>query len=210
MRLEAQHEVVSPELVLVDPALADRARAQLPEPPDALRARPARDPVVAPAPGVLAAPTAPPPASAARRRAAIIAGSAAVLAVALLLADVRVELGRTPAIAESTIQEEPVATTPPAQPSRSPAPPMSGVRRFAWVPVRGADGYRVEIFRGQSLVFRADVDRPEIGVPASWTFRGQRTRLSPGEYRWYVWPVVSGRRASSAVVQARLVIPSAS
>jgi hypothetical protein len=55
-------------------------------------------------------------------------------------------------------------------------------------------------------VFAADTNEPQIAVPAHWTLNGRRHALSPGEYRWFVWPVVSGLRASSATVQATLTI----
>jgi len=92
-----------------------------------------------------------------------------------------------------------------AGPSR-PAP-ASGARRLAWAPVAGASGYHVELFDGRSRVFSADTRRPEIVVPATWRLDGRTHRLAPGEYRWYVWPVASGRRATQAIVQARLDVP---
>jgi hypothetical protein len=73
-------------------------------------------------------------------------------------------------------------------------------------PTEGASGYHVELFRGTSRVFAEDTKRPEIVIPAKWTLGGRKFRLEPVAYRWYVWPVVSGRRASRAVVQARLVV----
>jgi hypothetical protein len=72
--------------------------------------------------------------------------------------------------------------------------------------VAGAGGYHVEFFLGSKKVFAADTERPEIALPPRWRFGGVERTLVPGDYRWYVWPVVSGRRAAEAVVQARLAV----
>jgi hypothetical protein len=100
--------------------------------------------------------------------------------------------------------------TPP-QTGRSARPPASESaseeRRLAWAPVEGASRYHVELFDGRSRVFSADTTRPQIVLPASWRLDGRTYRLAPGEYLWYVWPVASGRRATEAIVQARLDIP---
>jgi hypothetical protein len=98
--------------------------------------------------------------------------------------------------------------TKPSAPTR---PPSTGAdtRRFAWPPVAGATGYHVELFKGSALVFRNETANPEILIPRRWRFDGRRRRLEPGEYRWYVWPVVNGRRKAMAIVQAKLVVPPA-
>jgi hypothetical protein len=64
----------------------------------------------------------------------------------------------------------------------------------------------MELFRNETRVFAADTKEPQIEVPAHWVVNGRRHALSPGEYRWFVWPVVSGVRASSATVQTTLTI----
>jgi hypothetical protein len=162
------------------------------------------------------------------RRASVLAGGTAAAALAAaLLVGVRVDLQGNPAGVESTsIVEPPVAVTHPedttpsvpktpvvprTKPSRSryAQPTTSGApRRFVWAPVAGASGYRVEFFRGPTLVFSADTAPPWISIPESWTFAGSRQSLTPGDYRWYVWTVSSGRRSSQAVVQAKLVVPA--
>jgi hypothetical protein len=82
------------------------------------------------------------------------------------------------------------------QGSETPESPR-GARRFAWAPVENADGYHVALFRGSNRVFAKRTTRPELTA-----------RVPAGEYRWYVWPVVDGRRATSAIVQTNLVIPA--
>jgi hypothetical protein len=73
--------------------------------------------------------------------------------------------------------------------------------------VEGASAYRVQFFRGSSLVFSAETRAPEITVPANWKLGSRRQTLRPGDYEWYVWPLHGGLRAASAVVRARLSIP---
>jgi hypothetical protein len=75
--------------------------------------------------------------------------------------------------------------------------------------VKGASRYRVEIHRGSTRIFWRETKKPEVTVPRAWTLEGRQQVLRPGEYRWYVWPIVSGRRSTRAVVQASLSIPAA-
>ena len=102
-------------------------------------------------------------------------------------------------------------TQPTIKPTRAggtPSPIKLAPQRFAWAPTAGASAYHVELFRGSSKVFEADTKRPDLTVPARWVF-GQRSQsLEPGDYRWYVWPVIGGRRAVRAIVQAKLVVPA--
>lgn len=140
-----------------------------------------------------------------------------VLAGTAFLVGSRVD-GETPTAAPLLPTAEP---QPPAartvtseganQPSARARPPSTGVgtRRFAWPPVAGATGYHVELFKGPALAFRDETTKPEILIPRRWRFDGRLRRLEPGEYRWYVWAVVNGRRTASAIVQAKLVVPPA-
>jgi hypothetical protein len=80
-------------------------------------------------------------------------------------------------------------------------------RRFAWAPVKGAVGYRVELFRGNQQVLRTTTKQPVYELPASWKHQGRAERLTPGAYRWYVWPVLKSGPSAQAVVQARLDVP---
>jgi len=85
---------------------------------------------------------------------------------------------------------------------------MRSPQRFAWAPSVGASRYHVELFRNSSKVFEADTENPALTIPARWIVDGRERSFEPGEYRWYVWPVTSGIRASKAIVQAKLVIPA--
>lgn len=155
---------------------------------------------------------------------------AAVLGVALLLG-VDVSLRGTPAGADPLVTEAgdarrslrsvrpvaelpqdpslPAARTPPRTGTAPGGMPDAGVtasHRFAWAPVSGASRYHVELFREGIRVYVGSTNHPQMELPATWIFSGRHQRLSPGSYRWYVWPVQAGRRSSNATVRSALVI----
>ena len=66
-------------------------------------------------------------------------------------------------------------------------------RRFAWAPVDGAVGYHVELFRGNDRVLARDTKQPVLELAPTWRYQGRTVKLTPGEYRWYVWPVTAER-----------------
>ena len=209
-------EVVSPELALVDPELGRAARAHLVDPvASSARARP------------LATTASQSPSSLVwqvsgggeRSSLRLLVGVAAATVLALLLLDVRVEVGRTPAVAESTVVGPTAGnrsrSAPPAPPRAVTKPrsvpgaaPRTSERRFAWAPVSGASAYHVEFFSGATRVFTANTSEPFVTVPAHWRLDGKRRALRAGEYRWYVWAIVDGNRQSTAVVQTTVSIPA--
>jgi len=237
-------EPVSPELVLVDPALAGRVRSRLRQPDDTLarvetlvqasrRASLARRSAEITRPPITRAVDPSRPLARTPRRSAALAGAVAAgtLVVALLIG-VRIELGGTSAGADTTVidrapvtsapeapsggantQPAPVRPRPANKPSPQPAPvrprPASkpSPQRFAWAPTAGASAYHVELFLDSSRVFEADTKGPTLTIPARWKFAGRTRSLQPADYRWYVWPVLSGQRAAEAIVQATLTIP---
>ncbi len=87
--------------------------------------------------------------------------------------------------------------------SRSPA----AARRFAWAPVRGAVGYRVELFRGDRRVLRATTTEPVFELVGRWRHRGRAESLVAGRYRWLVWPIQRNGPRARAAVQAKLTVP---
>jgi hypothetical protein len=98
------------------------------------------------------------------------------------------------------------------QPGATPAPTESSSgapepRRFAWAPVTGAVSYRFELFRGDEQVLRTTTTNPAYELPTSWDHEGREESLTPGSYRWYVWPVLASGPAEAAIVQARLDVP---
>lgn len=94
------------------------------------------------------------------------------------------------------------AKTAPA--TASAAPPAT--RRFAWAPVDGAIGYHVELFKGDERVLVRETKKPMLELDPTWRYEGRTMTLTPGEYRWYVWPVTKSGRAAQAVVQAKLTV----
>jgi hypothetical protein len=94
--------------------------------------------------------------------------------------------------------QKPAATTPAT---------TTEPKRFAWAPVDGAVGYRLELFRGDKQVLEAQTKVPAYELANEWRHAGNTERLTAGEYRWYVWPVFRSGPAGQAVVQARLTVP---
>jgi len=219
---------VSPELVLVDPDLARVAIMALPDRfQQRVVPRAAFAPTylveMPPAGVALASPSWWRPGG---RAALVFAGAMTV--VVLLLADVRVEVGRKEAAAEPPTTTTP---SPPTQPSGTGAKPSSPAqqpreprvatrrhtrtqaaqpqeRRLAWAPVPGVDGYRVELFRGPDRIFVRDTTHPDVTVPGTWTLEHARESLRPGEYRWIVWSITAGVRSNQAIVQSKLAVES--
>ena len=78
-----------------------------------------------------------------------------------------------------------------------------------WPAVRGATYYHVQLFRGSKRILAAWPIGHELGLPAAWKWAGHRYRLSPGQYRWYVWAGL-GRRSFAryhTLGSARFIVP---
>ncbi len=238
MTRERDVETVSPELVLVDEVLAELCRSGLPEPDNTIArvetlirtsrmaslARRSMEVPQGPSADRVESTRHIARRPARRWSAAFAGGLAAGTLVVALLVGVRVDLGGTPAGADSVVVDEvsapPVSTTSlvpvqkprkpvdkPRNTDRRPRTTKPSPQRFAWAPSPGASGYHIELFRGSSKVFEADTTRPALTIPTHWVFEQKRQILQLGSYRWYVWPVDSGTRAAKAVVQAKLTIP---
>ncbi len=52
-----------------------------------------------------------------------------------------------------------------------------------------------------------ETTEPVLELGSTWRYEGRTVRLTPGTYRWYVWPVTKSGRATQAVVQAKLTVP---
>ncbi|HEV3478929.1 MAG TPA: hypothetical protein VG144_05720 [Gaiellaceae bacterium] len=83
--------------------------------------------------------------------------------------------------------------------------------RLAWVAVGRATHYNVQVWR-RGKIFSVWPRGTSTVVPRTWTYRGRRYHLTPGRYRWFVWPGYgkSARRtygpllgSSSFVIKAR-------
>ena len=101
----------------------------------------------------------------------------------------------------------PKTSSKPAAGAETPKPTApAATRRFAWAPVEGATGYHVELFRGADRVLAQDTKEPVLELGSTWRYQGREMRLTPGTYRWYVWPITQAGRASQAIVQAKLPV----
>ena len=214
---------VSPELALVDPELAAWARTRLADPAHAHEALAFRRlTAVSSNERLVVAET---DERSEERGFTVLVGVAAVLVVTLLLADVRVEVGKNGASAEAPrvttrsgldevtqTSSRPGPATPRSASSGIPPPakqsrPSAEPRQLAWAPVPDAEAYHVELYRDNTRIFAAETQRAVVTVPVRWTLNGKARTLAPGELRWYVWPLVDGRRSTTAIVQATLTIP---
>ena len=76
---------------------------------------------------------------------------------------------------------------------------------LVWSAVRGASYYNVVLVRSHR-VYSAWPVRARLQLPRSWKYRGRKFKLSPGTYRWYVWPGRgSFRRALRQAARRELV-----
>ena len=57
-----------------------------------------------------------------------------------------------------------------------------------WSAVRGARYYNVQLFLGTRKVLSEWPRHPRLRLERSWRYRGHNRRLTPGLYRWFVWP----------------------
>jgi hypothetical protein len=122
----------------------------------------------------------------------------------------------TPAPTPSTPTTPPVpapsspASDPPAPPATTsePAAPVPPGQTFVWAAAPGSAAYEFQLFRGNARIFRARALEPRLELPGRWRQGGRTQTLTPGTYRWYVWPISSRTKQQSdvAIVQARLVI----
>ena len=167
-------------------------------------------PVAASAPPLRRRPVAASPSRRPRRRlrrfAATTVFACATFIAAFVVADLQLRppdlTGSLSAPLLPPVAEDAFQPRPPVAPTSA----SSESRRFAWAPVEGASGYQVELFRDGNLAFAAQTPKPEIRIPAKWRFDRREFRLADLEYRWYVWPIVEGKRSPTAIVQARLVV----
>jgi hypothetical protein len=78
-------------------------------------------------------------------------------------------------------------------------------RKLAWTPTVGATGYEIEIFRGTSRIFATRSASNQVTILGLWNANGAAQRLDPDD-RLYVWPLISGKRASKPILNGVLVV----
>jgi hypothetical protein len=72
---------------------------------------------------------------------------------------------------------------------------VSAPPRLVWKAAEKATYYNVQVWR-RGKIFSAWPTGTSVQLKRTWTYDGRRYRLSPGRYRWYVWPGY-GRRAQN-------------
>lgn len=65
--------------------------------------------------------------------------------------------------------------------------------RLAWEPVARARYYNVQLHRNGVKVLSMWPTKPRLTLAASWRYLGKNQRLTPGYYRWFVWPALGTR-----------------
>jgi hypothetical protein len=83
----------------------------------------------------------------------------------------------------------------PKQGARLAAPPF-----LAWTAVRGAPFFNLQLYllegKKREKVLSVFPMQPHYKLKKTWAFQGQKFKLEPGKYRWYLWPgkKAAGRR----------------
>ncbi|HEY1594003.1 MAG TPA: hypothetical protein VGF74_01305, partial [Thermoleophilaceae bacterium] len=63
------------------------------------------------------------------------------------------------------------------------APPL-----LTWKKVKRARYYNVQLYLGRTKVMSKWPHTASLQIPPTWHYRGKTYTLTPGHYRWYVWP----------------------
>jgi len=69
--------------------------------------------------------------------------------------------------------------------------------RLVWAAVAQARYYNIQLFRGTMKILSAWPVKTTLSLHATWTFNHVRYRLTPGVYRWYVWPGFGAQAAAN-------------
>jgi hypothetical protein len=196
-RLTAADEVISPELCLVDPELAERARALLPNRPwyEVAREAPEPEPLVVEEPEVPY-----------RRRTLTVTirvpvtATLVVLTLAAMLASLafglvpvseeRPTLAPAPTLVEPLAPERPLNSTLDGRPATRDAPGFGRGRIFELPTYEGATYYKAVLSRNGKRVYTAFSNAPKIRLP-------EDLRLRPGTYEWTVSAGFGPRQAKS-------------
>ena len=66
--------------------------------------------------------------------------------------------------------------------------------KLSWVATASARYYNVQLFRGSTKILSVWPSTTSYLLKRTWTYGGQRYRLTPATYRWYVWPGFGDRK----------------
>jgi hypothetical protein len=83
------------------------------------------------------------------------------------------------------------ALTQPRAGARLTGPPL-----LAWRAVTKATYYNVQLYRNGKKIFSSWPQQTSLRLERTWRFGGRTYRLTPGTYRWYVWPGFGQRSAN--------------
>ncbi|HWH96667.1 MAG TPA: hypothetical protein VNT03_22590 [Baekduia sp.] len=92
------------------------------------------------------------------------------------------------------------ATTASAS-ATTPAPTSAAAARadkrptLRWRARRGASYYNLQLFRNGRKILSTWPTTNHYTLKSSWRYRGRTRKLTPGRYRWYVWPGYGARAA---------------
>jgi hypothetical protein len=67
--------------------------------------------------------------------------------------------------------------------ARVKAPPL-----LSWTGLPNASYYNVQLYRDGQKILTAWPKTASFRLEESWTYQGRKYTLTPGRYRWYVWP----------------------
>jgi hypothetical protein len=78
--------------------------------------------------------------------------------------------------------------------------PKDGARlkkppKLVWVKNSEASYYNVQIFRGAVKILSTWPAKATVKLKRTWKYQGHTYKLTPGVYRWYVWPGFGARSA---------------
>ena len=83
------------------------------------------------------------------------------------------------------------ALTKPTAGARLAVPPL-----LAWGAVANATYYNVQVYRNGQKIFTTWPRTTSFQLQRSWRFDSRTYELTPGSYRWYVWPGFGARSAN--------------
>jgi hypothetical protein len=65
---------------------------------------------------------------------------------------------------------------------------VSSPPRLTWGRIRKARYYNLQLFKGRKKILSTWPKRANFTLKSSWRYNGKKIKLTPGLYRWYVWP----------------------
>ena len=65
--------------------------------------------------------------------------------------------------------------------------------KLRWKRVAGATYYNVQLWRDGVKLLSFWPIRTSLQLKRRWSYQGRRYVLTPGTYRWYVWPGLGAR-----------------